>query len=201
MLAGPAYGETGVVDPPAQITVFLAALQRALDSGFNGLRVAADVTSLLGTPAGVDAFARYEYLVDSHIAAAPMSGMCGYRRGAISEADLAQMACLHPSGSPLPAASFRLYTGSDGACAIAGYLDFSGRDLFSATLQRTELPVAGQDFTIDASRLEFVDHNNLLALEAAARARCVTVLLRSRAPHIGQLAQLLELTAVWVVTG
>jgi anti-anti-sigma regulatory factor len=198
VLAGPGYGDPEVVDPPARITSSRAATQQALDRGFKGLRVAADVTPLVGTRAALDAFVRWEYLVDRCIATSPLDGMCGYQRDAVSEADLAQLACLHPSDNTPEATPFRLYTGSDGSCVLAGYLDLSGLDLLTSTLERAQLPAAGQHLPIDASRLEFVDHNSLLALEAAARAHSATMLLRSTAPYVRELAKLLGLTAVRV---
>lgn len=197
VLSGPAYGEAVVVDPFVRVGLCQTATEQALNSGFKGLRIAADVTSSLDTPAGVDAYAHYEYLVDRYIAASSMSGLCGYDRGVIREPDLAQMACLHPSANTEAAAPFRLYTGPDGGCVIAGYLDFNGLELLRSTLERTRLPDAGH-LPIDASRLEFVDHNSMLALEAAARSHSATVVLRSRAPHLRHLAELLELTAVRV---
>src|SRR5262249_50194938 len=165
--------------------------------GFKGLRIAADVTSSLGTPAALDAYARYEYLVDRYIAASPMSGMCGYDRGVVGDSALAQMACLHPSGNASAVSPFRLYTDPEGSCVLAGYLDFTGLDLLRSTLERTQLPAAGQHLPIDGSRLEFIDHNSMLALEAAARASCATVVLRG-APYVRHLVELLDLTAVRV---
>lgn len=198
VLVEPAGGGTGVVDPPARVTACRDATRQALDRGFTGLRIAADVTSLLGNPAGIDAYARYEYLVDRYIAASPLSGMCGYHGGAVPAASLAQMACLHPSGNPSAATSFRLYARPDGACALAGYLDFTCLELLRSTLERTRLPAAGQTLTVDASRLEFADHNSLLALEEAARERRATVVIRGNAPHVHRLVELMELTAVRV---
>lgn len=198
VLAEPVYGDPAVVvDPPARITASLAATRQALDRGFKGLRVAADVTPLVATPAALDAFARWEYLVDRCIATSPLDGMCGYQRDTVPDADLAQLACLHPGGDT-PATPFRLYTGSDGSCVLAGYLDFSGLELLRSTLERTRLPETGQHLPVDVSRLEFVDHNSLLALEAAARAHSATMLLRSRAPYVRELVELLGLTAVRV---
>jgi anti-anti-sigma regulatory factor len=197
VMAGPADGDTAEVDPPARIAASRAATRQALDRGFKGLRVAADVTPLVGTRSALDTFVRWEYLIDRYIATSPLDGMCGYQRDAVSEADLAQLACLHPSGNT-PATPFRLYTGADGTCVIAGYLDFSGLELLRSTLERTRLPETGQHLPVDVSRLEFVDHNSLLALEAAARAQSATVLLRSQAPYVRELVELLGLTAVRV---
>jgi hypothetical protein len=198
VLAEPAVGEITVVDPAARIASSRAATQQALDSGFKGLRVAADVTSLVLTPAAVDAFARWEHQVDRYIAGSPLSGMCGYQRDRVPGADLAQLACLHPSGNAPAATPFRLYTAPDGSCVLAGYLDLSGVELLRSTLRRTRMPPAGQHLPVDASRLEFVDHNSLLALEAAARDRAATVLLRGGTPHLRGLVELLGLTAVRV---
>src|SRR5262249_50754275 len=158
VLVEPPDAGTAVVDPPARVTACRDATQQALDRGFTGLRIAADVTSMLSTPAAVAAYARYEYLVDRYIAASPLSGMCGYQGGVVPEADLAQMACLHPSGNPPTTTPFRLYTDPDGTCVIAGYVDFGGLELLRSTLDRTRLPGAGQRLTLDAAWLEFLDH-------------------------------------------
>ncbi|GHG12437.1 MULTISPECIES: MEDS domain-containing protein [Amycolatopsis] len=56
-----AYPTGAVVDPAGQVDLYAAATSEALAAGFTGLRVAADATSLVRTPAQVDAFARYEH--------------------------------------------------------------------------------------------------------------------------------------------
>jgi hypothetical protein len=90
------YTTGTVVDPAAQVQLYAAATAEALDAGFTGLRVAAEVTQLVRTPAQLDAFARYEHLVDRYMATHPMSAMCSYDRGELGDDVIAQLACMHP---------------------------------------------------------------------------------------------------------
>lgn len=54
-------GET--VGPEAQVAAYQAATEQALADGFTGLRVAAEATPLVRTPAQRAAFVRYEHLI------------------------------------------------------------------------------------------------------------------------------------------
>ncbi|EWM10708.1 hypothetical protein KUTG_01012 [Kutzneria sp. 744] len=71
------YREDTVIEPEAQVARYAAATERALADGFAGLRVAADVTSMVRRPAQLDAFARYEHLIDRYMTARPFAALCG----------------------------------------------------------------------------------------------------------------------------
>lgn len=60
------YSPAEQVDPVAQVRAYAQATQQALADGYTGPRVAADVTSLVGTAPARAAFARYEHLIDVH---------------------------------------------------------------------------------------------------------------------------------------
>ena len=75
-----AYPAGTVIEPGAQAQAFVTAATQARMLGFSGLRVAADTTPLVRTPDQLDAFARYECVIDRCIASNPLSGMCAYNR-------------------------------------------------------------------------------------------------------------------------
>lgn len=72
-LAG-TYLPDGVVSPQRQVKVFRHATELALADGFAGLRVAADATDLVRTPEQLDAFVRYEHVIDRYMADQPFPG-------------------------------------------------------------------------------------------------------------------------------
>ena len=70
------YGDDDrVVDPERSLAARVEEIERALAAGFTGLRVVADATAVVGRPEQVDAFARYEYLLDQAMAYAE-GGKC-----------------------------------------------------------------------------------------------------------------------------
>ncbi|MCE6995451.1 MEDS domain-containing protein [Saccharothrix sp. S26] len=91
-----------MVGPEQQVRVCADATQEALAAGFTGLLVVADVTPLVSTPARLEAFARYEHLVDCYMATHPLAGMCAYDRVQLGDAAVAQVACLHPGPPQAP---------------------------------------------------------------------------------------------------
>ncbi|MEV8510062.1 MEDS domain-containing protein [Actinoplanes sp. NPDC051475] len=72
---GEHYPEGAVIDPARGLEAYAAATCQALADGYAGLRVAAEVTPLVRTPAQLDAFARYEHVVDRYMRTHP-SGRC-----------------------------------------------------------------------------------------------------------------------------
>jgi DcmR-like sensory protein len=79
-VSGSYAGSARCVDSRTQVELYAADTRTAVAAGFTGLRVAADATMLVRTPAQLDAFARYEHQVDRYITLAPFSALCGYRR-------------------------------------------------------------------------------------------------------------------------
>jgi len=193
------YATGDVVDPAGQVERYAAATSEALAAGFTGLRVAADATSLVRTAAQVDAFARYENLVDHYMAAHPMSAMCGYDVGELGGEVVAELACMHPraveGGTP-----FHLHGHArDGsAAALDGDLDLDSRRLWPLALERAGLRSEGSTIVIDATGLAFADHRSLVALATYAEQHAVTVVLRTRLATPARLVELLDLTSVRV---
>jgi hypothetical protein len=197
-LAGDYSDPTACVDPEAQVATFAGELRTALDDGFAGLRVAADVTALVRTPAQLDAFARYEHRADRLMSAMPqLSGLCGYRRSELGDDVVAQLACLHPDGDPGDA-PFRLHATAGADVAVRGELDITTVDLFATTLRRAGLHGASDEVVVDATGLDFADHRNLLVLEEQARRHDRSVVLRSGRRYLDRLVTALELTRVRV---
>jgi hypothetical protein len=195
---GGAYAtSTAVVDVEAQVTICAAATTAALADGFAGFRAAADSTSLVRTAEQLDAFARYEHLVDRYMTGAPFSGMCGYRRSALGDAAVTQLACLHPAGSA-EQAPFRVHAVRGADVAISGELDLTTVELFATTIDRTGLHLALADVVVDATDLAFADHRNLLVLERLARRHDRSVVLRTTRRWPERLVTALELTRVRV---
>jgi hypothetical protein len=197
------YTTGTVVDPAGQAGLYAAATSEALAAGYTGLRVAADATSLVRTPAQLDAFARYEHLIDRYMATHPMSAMCGYDLNELGEETVAQLACLHPAAHD-GATSFHLHGHArDGsAAALDGELDMAVRRVWPLALERADLPRGPQaTIAIDAGDLNFIDHRSLFDIADYAERRGTTVVLRTRLSTPARLCELFGLTRVRVELG
>ncbi|MCZ7438651.1 MEDS domain-containing protein [Micromonospora sp. WMMC241] len=192
-----AYRRDEVVDPGAQVRAYVRATAEALAAGHTGLRVLAEATDLVRTPAQRDAFARYEHRVDHWIRHHPMAAVCAYDRRVLGDAAVAELACLHPVTNA--DVLFRLHAGDDDAAvALAGELDPTDERLFAAALDRAEpRPVAGR-LVFDATNLRFVDHRSLLLLREYARRHGAIAVLRTHRPAPARLVELLGLTDIRV---
>ncbi len=198
MPLGGTYAKGAAVDPAAQVAVYAAATEQALAAGYTGLRVVADATPLVRTPAQLDAFARYEYRAGRYMRDHPFTAMCAYDRAVLGDDAVAQVACLHADSNL--AVPFRLHAcpPAEGCAALTGELDPVGDELFTATLRRADLAPAGGEVLLQARGLRFADHGALLRLEQYAVERGVTVVLLGGRPATARLASLLELRRVRV---
>lgn len=192
------YDDDGVVDPPAQLAVYRAATEEALAEGYTGLRVVADDTSLVRTPEQLDAFARYEHLIDRYRQTAPFSAACGFNRAELGGRAIAELTCMHPAGNA--DVLFRLYAcrPEEGSATLSGEIDESNRDIFVKALERAELRPVGGRLVLLAEDLRFIDHRTLLHLEAYAQRRAATIVLCTRLHAVTRLIQLFGLTRVRV---
>ncbi|MFR9780395.1 MEDS domain-containing protein [Micromonospora sp. MS34] len=186
------YRADEVVDPLTQVRAYQAATEDALAAGYTGLRVVADATPLVRTPAQRDAFARYEYLIDGYMRDRPMSAICAYDRRELGDPAIAELACLHPQTNA--DVLFRLHAATDpGVVTLHGELDPSNHRLFAAALGRADPRPAGGRLVVDATGLRFVDHRNLLHLRNHARRHGATVMLRASRSAVARLVELLDL--------
>lgn len=195
-LGEPYVGE--VVEPARQMQVFAAALEDALAAGFTGLRVAADATPLVRTSEQLDAFARWEHLVDRHMINQPFTGLCCYNRAELGQEAIAQLACLHPTVHGV-APPFRLSALTDRAAAsLSGELDTTSLRLFPMALRRADLRPTDGELVIDAGELTFIDHRSLLALAEHARRWDATAVLLADLPSAARMIDILDLEEVRV---
>ncbi|WP_426503358.1 MEDS domain-containing protein [Dactylosporangium sp. McL0621] len=133
------YAAGAAVDPNAQVAAYAAATEAALAAGHTGLRVFADCTALVRTGAGLDAFARYEALVDRYIAVAPMRAVCALYRPEAGDRAVGELACLHPATNAGDVRfALRGDPGSPGTALLSGELDGDAERLFPAALGRLQ---------------------------------------------------------------
>ncbi|MFI5937692.1 MEDS domain-containing protein [Actinoplanes sp. NPDC051494] len=190
------YPVDGVIDPATGLDTWTEATEQALADGFTGLCVVADTTRLVGTPARLDAFARYEYRVDRYMRGHPFTAMCAFDRTVVDDAVIDEMACIHPDSD----APFRLYatTTGDAGAGLAGELDAATHERFEHALDRAELEPADGEVVLEAGDLTFIDHNSLVHLDTYARRRGAVLALRTPLGVAGRMAGLLGLTALRV---
>lgn len=193
------YSVGELVRTNPQIAWYGDATRAALTAGHTGLRVVADATDLVRTPAQREAFTRYEHRIDRWMRTRPFRAMCAYDRSELGDEAVAEITCLHPAGN-VEEPHFRLFAAAPGAgdVEITGELDTTNRELFRTALDRTyQRPVAG-DLVVQATGLRFVDHHALMALDEHARRRGTGVVLRTSRTSVARLVSLLGLRSVRV---
>jgi hypothetical protein len=194
---GTAYASGVVVDPDAQVRAYAAATGAALAAGFTGLRVVAEATALVRTPEQLDAFARYELMIDGYMATHPFSAMCAYDRRVLAASAIAELACLHTStNAHVP---FRLHgcAPADGDAVLAGELDMDTEELLEAALRRFPCP-AGDEVVLKATGLRFADHRTLWRLDRWAAEHDRRLVLRGAPDATARVVELLGLEVLRV---
>jgi anti-anti-sigma factor len=195
------------VDPEQQVGVFTAAAEQALADGWTGLRVAADVTSLVAGDRQRAAWIRYEHLADAFMARHPVAGLCGFDRAVVPAGTLAEALCLHPVLGPA-ASGFRFYTtagataGTACGLALAGEIDRDCREVLAAVLRHARpAPEAGR-LVIDATALNFIDHHGLSVFAEHAVESGVTAVLHTSENSVARLiARLVPMSGLEVRVG
>ena len=174
------YGGSGAFSHTAQLATFEAVLADALATGYTGIRVVADNTSLAtGSDAGFRGWLRWEQLTDRFQSTANVTGICYFDGRKLSSDRRADLAAVHPVRSVTAPPTPFSFVVDDGAVFVTGTLDFWSEDQFQRLLRAA--PDDGP-LTLDLSEVEFVDHRALLALNAAASpTRPVRI---SRASHL-----------------
>ncbi len=188
-----AFSGTGrVVDPARSVAARVAATEEAVSAGYTGLRAVVDATALAGTLAQRTAYAHYEYLLDQQSSVLPLATICAYDLEQLGSAAVAELACLHPLTSR-GASAFRLYTGGEGAFALAGEIDFSSVGQLAETLGRVLPLMAGPELVVDAHELEFIDHRGLLVLDRCAAQRGARLVLRTSRETVAHVVEAIGL--------
>lgn len=187
---------TDVLDPNRAIDKYVSTARQSIADGYNGFRVAVDVTPVARTSQQRDALTLLEYLVDQKMMSLPFSALCGYNISRLGPT-AAEGICLHPFIGQ-GASTFQLYADRDVGFALTGEIDASCDGLFTTTLMRIWPLTAGRTLTINADGLRFISHQQLRCLERYARSDGREVVLRTSQPVVARLAELLQLTNVRV---
>jgi hypothetical protein len=179
-----AYAATGRFAPERQLAFYDETTRRAVDDGYSGLRVVADVTPLAEDATSRSDLAAWEHVADEFMAHGPgMSAMCAYRGNLPADA-LTDAASAHPlvhAAQVVP--SFRLFF-DQGRLALAGSVDTFDADRLQRLLSTS--PVEGPVATLDLTFLEFIDGAGCRALARWARdlrVRSISLELRD-APRL-----------------
>jgi anti-anti-sigma regulatory factor len=188
----------GGTSPESQVASYRAATQAALEDGYQGLRVAAEATALVRTARIRELFSRYEHLVDRAMRDLPFAALCGYDRSQLEGDALLEIACMHPLVRE-GASSFQVYAPAGADLGLVGEVDAMVSAAFARALERTGLDAAGSPVVhIDASHLDFLDHNAILELERLAQAEEILIVLQDAPTVVGRLVELLGLEQVEV---
>jgi len=178
------------VVPAEVMKKYAAATQEALDGGYRGLRISADVTDLVRAPEHQDAFARFEFLLERYSARHPLSALCEYRLE-LGDA-VTQFACMH-AAVPAGLTPFQVFACDDGAVGLLGEFDASCQAALNRALQSIQPAPDDSRLTFDMSAVRFMDHRALLALDSYAQQCPVPVVVRSMPRVVRRVARLLGL--------
>ena len=161
------YDEGAGFDPAAQVDAYRELIAEALGDGFSGIRVAADVTTLVATEDARRRFVQYELAVDHVMSTEPMSAMCAYDGRAIGPA-VAELAAVHPlhHGCEGAEPAFQAFY-DDGRLHLAGEVDLDSREVF-ALVAEVAAWVDDPDVVIDVAALGFVEARALAQLARRA---------------------------------
>lgn len=154
------YGASGVVDATAQRAAFAATLSLAEAAGYQGIRVAADNSTLVDTPERFAAWMQWELVADRFMSENPVTGLCGFDRRRTNVDTLRHLATVHPlSAAHDPQPQFRLFVGDEGL-RLEGDVDASAIDLLERALR-----------TVPVGTPEIVDLRDARIRGARARTR------------------------------
>jgi anti-anti-sigma regulatory factor len=149
-----AYEGAAPFSPEQQLAFYDAATRKALDDGFTGLRVAAEVSALAADPETRAALVRWEHLAEALVArGSGFTAMCAYRGDLTVEA-LAEITSAHPlvrglEGSP----EFQVFHDADRVVVTGSVDTFTAPGLGRVLADRP----AGPSTVLDLGLLEFVD--------------------------------------------
>lgn len=149
-----------------QLATYSAATEQALADGYTGLRVLADVSDLVRDPARRPAHVRWEHLADEFMAERPLAAMCAYRRSALGDEAIGDLAAVHPVVHAAAASTpFRLYFES-GRMVLSGSVDAFSSDLLGRLLLASH--VQSREVVLDVGGLDFIDARGVTTLAAWA---------------------------------
>lgn len=125
--------------PEGVFAMYRAEAAQALQEGFNGLRVVADMRWTLAFPELRPRLAEFELRLDEVVMELDATLVCVYGEGDCAGRDLTGVVAVHPltSGVPIADPGFRIWSLDRGTWEVAGEIDESNVDLFRRTLSAT----------------------------------------------------------------
>lgn len=164
--------------------------------GHSGLRLVTDSTRQVVADGLPRAHARFEHLLGG-LGAAGVTVLCGFDVAELDPGTVSDLACLHDAARGL-STPFTLGAAPDGSggATLRGEVDADSAAQLARTLSAAVL--RGQEVTIDVSRLEFIDHRGLLAIDSAARNSGSRVTLVGASALVRWLLQALQVRHVTV---
>jgi anti-anti-sigma factor len=196
-----AYEAAGPFLPEQQLAYYDAATRRAMDDGYRGLRVIAEVSDLAAAPAQRADLVRWEHLADEYAAhGSGFSAMCAYRADLGPEA-LADVASVHPLvRAPEEVSSFRIFVDGD-RIALAGSVDTFSSDRLARVL--ASVRVRDDGLVLDLAALEFMDVAGCRVLARWAADLCphsVALEVTGSSALLRRMWQVLDLARIAPVT-
>ena len=159
------YAATGPFAPERQLPFYDAATRRAIDDGYHGLRVVAEITGLATDETQRAQLLRWEHLADDYVAHGPgFSALCAYRCDLLPADAVADVVSVHPlAHTAAPGTGFRLWF-DEGALRLGGDVDAFVADRLAGLLAATH--VDARVVTLDLAEVAFID---LAGVRAIAR--------------------------------
>ena len=189
---GAAYQPSGGFAPEQQLAFYEVATRQAIDDGYHGLRVVAELSVLAADPARRGDLLRWEHLADDFIGhGSGMAALCAYRCDLDGEA-LADVESVHPLvHTPEAGPPFRIWFDGD-TLTMGGALDTFGAERLCRVLAGSH--PEGPQAVADLSRIEFIDVGGCRTLARWARSladRSVQLELVGASPVFGRMWQIL----------
>lgn len=186
----------GPMTPERQLAFYDAATRRAVDDGYRGLRVVAEITTLAADEAQRAQLLRWEHLADDYVAHGPgFSALCAYRADLLPSDVVADVVSLHPlAHADGPATAFHLWF-DEGVLRLGGDVDAFSAGRLARLLAATH--VDAQVVTLDLAELAFIDLAGVRALASWADALAGTnrgLVLRGASRLVRRMWELLGAT-------
>jgi anti-anti-sigma regulatory factor len=190
------------VAPQDRFAYYDAATRRAIDEGYRGLRVVAEVSELATDPTRRPALVRWEHLADDHIASGSgFTAMCAYRSD-LSAPARDDLTAVHPLvHAPDGAPAFQVFFDDAGGMVLTGSVDTFSADRLDRVLASS--PAEPPAVVLDLGRIEFMDVAacRVLARWAASlSARSIAVEVAGSSALVRRMWPLLALDGVPPVT-
>lgn len=173
--ANESYLATGMFDPEACMRQWIETVDEALDNGFSGVRVGADMSWALDAIAGSDRLLEYERNLSGMVVAdRPLIGLCEFDARLFSAASLSELVEAHKDGIVLAPAVLEsmelrvIKSYSPPGLRVHGILTEHSRADFEAALRHVMHTTSG-NVHVDLSAVTEIDKAGLQSIVSAAR--------------------------------